>query len=92
MTCIVFVTTFEVQLIYNANTYIIMAHPKAYEPIEGHKYQILCRNQSYSREYEHCDYAVDLSEKKHLLENYKMAYGAGWEFKTITLPRKYWAN
>ncbi len=67
-----------------------MAHPKAYDPQDGYKYQILCRNQSYSREYEHCDYARTIGDKNHLLSNYRQAYGAGWEFKTILLPRKFW--
>lgn len=66
-----------------------MSHPKAYSPEEGYKYQILCRNTSYDRSYEHCDYAVDRSDKAHLLSNYRIAYGAGWEFKTILLPAKY---
>jgi hypothetical protein len=64
--------------------------PKAYDPQEGYRYQILCRNQEYDRAWEHCDYAVDRADKKHLLENYRMAYGAGWEFKTIMLPQTYW--
>ena len=64
--------------------------PQAYDPQEGYKFQILCRNQAYSRAWEHCDYAVDAADKKHLLENYRMGYGPGWEFKTIMLPAKYW--
>jgi len=68
-----------------------MPMPKAYDPQEGYKFQILCRNQSYGgREWEHCDYAVDRAERKHMLENYRLAYGAGWEFKTIWLPARYW--
>lgn len=67
-----------------------MSRPAAYDPQEGYKYQILCRNQSYDRAYEHCDYAKDRSELKHLLANYRLAYGGGWEFKTILLPRKFW--
>lgn len=67
-----------------------MSRPKAYDPVDDAKYQILCRNQSYDREYEHCDYAEDRAELRHLLDNYRMAYGAGWEFKTILLPSKYW--
>lgn len=67
-----------------------MSRPKAYAPEQGYKYQILCRNQSYSREYEHCNYATNSTDKKHLLENYRQAYGAGWEFKSILLPSKYW--
>ncbi len=67
-----------------------MSRPKAYDPQEGQRYQILCRNQQYSREWEHCDYAKDRDEKRHLIANYSLAYGAGWEFKTIPLPAKYW--
>jgi len=67
-----------------------MSKPIAYDPQQGYKYQILCRNQQYSRAFEHCDYATDRSDLKHLLENYRLAYGAGWEFKRILLPRKYW--
>jgi len=67
-----------------------MTMPQAYEPQHGYKYQILCRNLSYSRSWENCDYAKDSTDKKHLLINYAQAYGAGWEFKTILLPSKYW--
>jgi hypothetical protein len=57
---------------------------------QDNRFQLLCRNQAYSRAYEHCDYATDRAERKHLLENYRQAYGPGWEFKTILLPAKYW--
>lgn len=67
-----------------------MSKPKAYDPQDGYRYQILCRNLSIGREWEHCDYAVDRADKKHLLENYQLAYGVGWSFKTICLPRKFW--
>jgi hypothetical protein len=67
-----------------------VSYPKAYDPQDGYRFQILCRNQRYSREYEHCDYATDRSDRTHLLENYRLAYGPGWEFKTIVLPRMYW--
>ncbi len=66
-----------------------MSRPKAYEPVQGQKYQILVMT-PYDRAYEHCDYAVDKAELKDLLENYRMSYGAGFYFKTITLPKKYW--
>lgn len=66
-----------------------MAHPKAYEPQQGYKYQILVMT-PYDRAYEHCDYAIDKDEKEYLLENYRMAYGTGFSFKTILLPKKYW--
>lgn len=68
-----------------------MAYPQAYSPEKGYKYQILVKT-PYDRAFEHCDYAVDNTDKKHLLENYKMAYGAGFTFKTILLPQKYWEN
>ena len=67
-----------------------MPMPKAYEPQDGYRFQVLCRNQAYSREWEHCDYAKDRCERGHLLLNYRQAYGQGWEFKTIALPRKFW--
>lgn len=67
-----------------------MSKPKAYRPEYGFQYQILCRNQEYSREWEHCDYASDRADKNHLLENYRQAYGFGWEFKTVILPMRYW--
>lgn len=66
-----------------------MAYPKAYEPVDGYKYQLLVKT-PYDRAYEHCDYAEDYADKKHLLENYRMAYGSGFTFKTIQLPKKYW--
>lgn len=67
-----------------------MPRPQAYDPQEGYKYQILTRNPSYGLAWEHCDYATDRADKNHLIGNYRLAYGAGWEFKVITLPRKYW--
>lgn len=67
-----------------------MPRPKAYEPQSGYKFQILCRNQQQDRAWEHCDYAVDAADKRLLLDNYRTAYGAGWEFNTILLPAKYW--
>lgn len=67
-----------------------MAMAQAYEPELGYKWQILCRNMAYGRAYEHCDYAKDRAELKHLMSNYREAYGSGWEFKTILLPAKYW--
>ena len=70
-----------------------MSRPKAYVPLQGYKYQILCRNQSYNgREWEHCEHAIDNEHKDYLLKNYKEAYGIGWEFKTILLPKKYWRD
>jgi hypothetical protein len=67
-----------------------MSRPVAYDPQDGYKYQILCRNQQYGRAYEHCDYAKDKCEKNYLVGEYRMAYGSGWEFKVIILPREYW--
>lgn len=67
-----------------------MPRPIAYDPQEGYKYQILCRCPEWGRAWEHCDYAVDAADKKHLLENYRQAYPAGYYFQTITLPKKFW--
>jgi hypothetical protein len=67
-----------------------MSRPNAYDPQPESKYQILCRNQSYSRAWEHCDYAKDKQEKNYLIGEYRLAYGAGWEFQAILLPRKFW--
>lgn len=67
-----------------------MAKPAAYDPRPGYRYQILCRNQQYSKEWEHCDYAVDKADKNHLLANYRQAYGDGWEFNVIPLPARFW--
>lgn len=66
-----------------------MSRPQAYEPQQGYKYQILTKGAD-SRAFEHCDYAKDKAEKNHLLTEYQLAYGAGFSFKVITLPRKYW--
>jgi hypothetical protein len=66
-----------------------MSYPKAYEPEHGYKYQILVKT-PYDRAYEHCDYAKDLQENKHLINEYSSAYGVGYSFKSIMLPRKYW--
>ncbi len=68
-----------------------MSMPIAYCPEKGYMYQILCRHPQYNgREWEHCDYAVDRKDKKYLLNEYRLAYGGGWLFKTILLPNKYW--
>ena len=53
------------------------------EPEEGQKFQILCRYQG--GDWEHCDYAKDRAEKNYLLGEYRLAYGSGFEFKTIIL-------
>jgi hypothetical protein len=62
----------------------------AYDPQQGCKYQIFCKNPEYGRVWEHCDYAKDTKEKDYLIGNYKQAYGNGWQFKSILLPQKYW--
>jgi hypothetical protein len=68
-----------------------MSHPKAYDPQDGYRYQILARHPKYNgRVWEHCDYATDKQDKSHLLTNYRLSYGKGYEFKTILLPVKYW--
>ena len=59
----------------------------AYEPKFGYKYQLLCR---LGRVWEHCDYAKDEQERDYLMGEYRMAYGAGWEFLALKLPKKYW--
>jgi hypothetical protein len=51
---------------------------------------LLCRNPSYGRAWGHCDYAKDRCERNYLVGEYQLAYGAGWQFKSIQLPRKYW--
>ena len=65
-----------------------MSLPKAYDPQQGYKYQLLTK---YNNEaYEHCDYAKDKKDKDYLLNEYKLAYGNEFSFKTILLPQKYW--
>lgn len=44
------------------------------------------------REWEHCDYAKDRAERNYLIKEYRMAYGAGYEFNSILLPQKYWGR
>lgn len=66
-----------------------MSRPKAYDPQQGYRYQLFCRFMA-DREWEHCDYATDRADRRHLLDNYRLAYGPGWSFKTILLPVKYW--
>ena len=63
--------------------------PNAYYPEKGYRYQILVRT-PYDRAYEHCDHAKDKEERTYLIEEYALAYGAGFSFKTILLPKKYW--
>ena len=66
-----------------------MSRPLAYSPEQGQKFQLLVKCPS-DRAYGHCDYAADRTEKNYLLNEYRLAYGAGFSFKTITLPAKYW--
>ena len=42
------------------------------------------------KEWEYCNYAKDKNTKDKLINEYKIAYRAGWEFKSILLPKKYW--
>ena len=68
-----------------------MTNPKAYDPLQGYKYQILCKYLgNENREWEHCDYAKSTEEKNYILEEYRLAYRGRFEFKVITLPKKYW--
>lgn len=64
-----------------------MSYPQAYDPQQGYKYQILCQNQSYSRTWEHCDYAKDRQEKNYLINEYRITHMNRYEFKAITLQR-----
>lgn len=68
-----------------------MAMPKAYDPQQGYSYQllVLCPG---NRSYEHCDYAKNKADKDRLLAEYRLAYGVGFSFKVIPLPRKYWPH
>ena len=66
-----------------------MTRPKAYSPEQGYRYQLLCKS-PYDRAYEHLDYAKDKTEKKHLLDEYKLAFSPGFSYTTIELPQKYW--
>ena len=67
-----------------------MSKPKAYEPEQGYMYHILCRHPSQGKQWEHCDYAGDRQERAYLIGEYRLSYGAGWEFKSILQPRRYW--
>ncbi len=69
---------------------LCMTKPQAYDPQDGYMFQLFARNLSYGKTWEHCDYAKDRTERNYLQAEYAMAYGAGWEFKSIRLPRKYW--
>lgn len=66
-----------------------MALPRAYKPEEGQMYQILVKCPD-TREFEHCDYAKDRKERDYLVKEYALAYGAGFTFRVIKLPNKYW--
>ena len=65
-----------------------MTQPQAYDPQPGQRFQILCK--STERVWEHCDYAKDSQEKNYLLGEYRLAYGPGFMFKVIQLPKHYW--
>lgn len=73
----------------NLPTVTDMSLPTAYSPQTGQKYQLFTKS-STQRSWEHCDYAADAAERKYLLGEYRLAYGAGFQFKTVTLPAKYW--
>lgn len=64
-----------------------MTLPQAYEPQYGYRYQILYRYRS-TDSWESIDYAVDKSDRDHLMREYNMAQNG--EYKCIELPRKYW--
>ena len=68
----------------------IMSYPKAYQPEQGYKYQLLCRAKIYNgRTWEHCDYAKDIKDLHFLKKEYQLCYGCNFEFKRILLPLKY---
>lgn len=67
-----------------------MTQPQAVERAEGYRYQILTRHAQHAPQWEHCDYAADRADLRHLLTNYQLAYGNGWQFKTFQQPRKFW--
>jgi len=69
-----------------------MGHPSAYDPQDGYKYQILSRNLNYGPEWEHCDYATSNEDAAYLLGEYGMAYGTGYHFKLIRLPKRFWRS
>jgi hypothetical protein len=64
-----------------------MGYPKAYEPGQGYKYQLLLWD-SFNREYDHLDYATDTADRNHLLKEYRMSNHE--KIKVILLPQKYW--
>ena len=65
-----------------------MTLPKNYNPEYGYKYQILTRYKN-ERMFEHCDYAKNRQELQYLVNEYKLAYGNDYQFKSILLPKKY---
>jgi len=65
-----------------------MTKPVAYEPLEGQMFQIFARSES--RVWESIDYADSIDERIYLMDEYRLAYGGGWEFKYIKLPRRFW--
>jgi hypothetical protein len=67
-----------------------MPKPKAYSPEPGQKFQILYRDPSYDREWEHYDYAADRQEKNDIIRESRIAFKDVGEFKVILLPSKYW--
>lgn len=69
-----------------------MSRVQCYEPAPGYRFQLIARNPQYSRAWEHCDYAADCAERSKLLAEYRLAYGAGWEFRSLELPRCCWPS
>lgn len=68
-----------------------MGYPKEYEPQQGYKYQLFVKT-SYSTRYESIDYAKDDSDKKYLMNEYRLVYKNDGILKAVKLPRKYWTE
>jgi spore germination protein YaaH len=64
-----------------------MTMPKAYNPQQGYKFQILYRG--YGVEWEHLDYAVSREDRNSLLKEYQIAFHKRGQYKSICLPAKY---
>jgi len=64
-----------------------MTMPKAYNPQQGYKFQILYRG--YGVEWEHLDYAASREERDYLLKEYQIAFHGRGQYKFIYLPARY---
>jgi hypothetical protein len=66
-----------------------MAYPGAYKPIPGYRFQVFARNRADGRAWRSIAYAINKKRLYQQMESYAAKY-AGYQFKVVRLPIKYW--